>query len=480
MAISSPETNSSEKLSPVEKIQSEEKKTLSDVKEFTSTEKGKSLINGETPATTAGEKNVKEKADVLRKNIEQMKNTTTFTGDVKREMIATNEIPNEFVKTINTIDIRNENYNLKNRWQTLGEANVFDPSDENIKNTKNKILEVMNDPKSDTKISIVWRSDANPFKWSEQPNSQSQKLLRDHANLMNTLQNDLPQDKKATLTMPAMPDKNNPEAMSDRLNTVLAQARALKAINGLKSLLWEKFKDFIAKADLSINAAVPNSYYGEDRWVGILFTTEKKEEGTSIIENPKKFVETKENIHNQYSIYKMITDVPNGGNNTTTRIMECKVSEVVIKQSGKPDKIKVHGDRSVVENASTKLKNNPNINDLVSTLPIRSSSSITETTTTQIGLDKDKQPKTIVSKKEETNWIPWTKIILPTESISKVKEITQDAEDNKLPKIDSWSTSELVSYFNARYPLNQDEKSQWTLTMIKKRGQNTNNVPSFN
>lgn len=377
----------------------------------------------------------------------QIKINTTTTMDTKKTETNNIHHPNN-LQTVNTSSQETITTGMvDNRWQKLGEVQTFDK--ETTDELKAKMTEALTD-NSDKEISLIWYSDANNFVWSEEPNSQSQRLIVNHKRLMDRLWNDLSEQQKSTLTMPAMPDKTDTKAMSDWLNTVLAQARALKGLETWKSLLPpEDFTKFINKVSIGIAPKQP-TYAGEDRWVKLLFSDKKTTEDIITIETPKTKIDIIEKEKKRYKVYQPITFTYEDGK-VYTAIWETDIQKTNTKVWGvvTDNHIEVKAKRQpsgqprgytpinvwYPTKQSEKYKystTEDKINHATKSDPPRYGTYNKETTSTTTGIDKTtNQPKTIISKTEEVTPLAWDVIVLPPISYGSLGVTDAKAKSKK-------------------------------------------------
>lgn len=254
---------------------------------------------------------VNANADVLQKIIDNP-NKDGLSEKEKKVMNAYNAIKDR-IRTVNQTN-KNENktesssltYEKPNNLTTVQTTEKKSEAKSELKNIgqDNGIVESMdNESLTDVQnkinawrsINVIGRSDANIFK-DNWPNSTSVK--QKHYELFTELQKDLPVKMQQTLITPKKPDgaEATEQKISDRLNEVLAQARAMQALKDIKGKIGaDEFKKLVNNPTTNIiTEPHKSSRSWTDRWVSVI--CDQKKEGIEKMPIVKSLQESEEKI----------------------------------------------------------------------------------------------------------------------------------------------------------------------------------------
>lgn len=243
--------------------------------------------------------NIRKTYTNLEKKVKEKK--TTVTSVVTKEQTVTTERPAQGIETTTDKTTRITEDRMDNLGQTKGKIDFI--SKEQVASIVGKIKENMDNP--NFSVSIIWRSDANLFvEWST-----ATQLQKTHSILINGLREDLPDQARRVFTKPDRPTNWTEQQISDWLNVILAQSRALQTMKDIRDQIGvQDFKKVMDKGNTEFTVkAHEESFEWEDRGVSVICKTNTNKEWSSTT-LPKPLSETKEIIKEKehFELYQSI------------------------------------------------------------------------------------------------------------------------------------------------------------------------------
>ena len=306
MGVAWPEKSYQLEAKEWQKLNPDEQKALSDINNFLKWKnytEGKNIVvkkeldnkNTDDPAV----KNVQEKYENLKNKVKEKQ--TTVTNEVNKTQGVTIQRPMPWTEIRTEKTEKSTQDQMENVGQTKGKVEYLDK--EQIAAIVTKIKDNMND--KNFSLAIIWRSDANVF--VEWPTAK--ELKQKYNILTKGLRNDLPNSAKEKFTVPSRPENSTKEQISDWLNVLLAQTRALQALSDIRNQIGvQDFKKVMEKwnTEFIIQAHMPTLEW-EDRGASVICKNTNKVENSTTIP-PVKLPETKEIIKDKehFELYQSV------------------------------------------------------------------------------------------------------------------------------------------------------------------------------
>lgn len=429
-------------------VTGQEKKALDDINNFLSKKNYAEGKQSWEKWTDPQIQKIKQAHTNLEQKLKEMQTKmNTSSIDNKKDEISH---PDELTTVERQETINKKTINIDNLGQEKGIVESI--SDTYINNAVQEIKENINNP--DFSISIIWRSDENVF--VEWPTSK--KLITTYNTLINELRNNLPDQEKSIFKAPDKPQNWTEQEISNWLNKLLAQSRALMVLQQLKNTLEPKdFQNILNNTKNKINIEVEKStIHGEDRWASILINKKSEWLKTKSIYNPKSLIESKERYTNNYKAFVLVKWVPNWWKNTKDIWFNCSIKHKVWfdknptldyeKRTTSPDgatKIMRSGWEEVAKNYIM----------TANSILVSDSTQEIVTTTTNTGRDINGKINTYKHKLINKKNIPGQKIILNSIDFSQ------------LIKNKEWgSTTKIIEKLSSFAPIKDELKNK---TMLK-------------
>ncbi len=442
MPETGPEKNYQLEAKNEKSLSPEEQKALEDINKFLQPKnykEWKTVLDAQD-ANDQLVKNIQEQYKKIKEKVKEKQTTIGSTSTKERKMIV--DRPNTHT------EIRKENLvldteaQLDNSWQEKWKVEYIDQEQikEIVENIKNNIM----DPKFS--VTINWRSDANIFL----PWPTANTLIVTYNALRQNLWNDMPDAIKTKFSTPTKPENPTEKQMSDWLNTILAQARALRSLELIKNNIWiNTFKTMLEKGNTNINIQpyLP-TLEGQDRWTSIVCKRNMQTEDITTTTNPTQEIKeiVKQREHFEFytaikftypdgrSIYKMFQRSMNVEHGTGKPITLHNV------WNWRPINITKNADGSTIPTdiGTSKYKNisEPNIEEIAKKDRTHTTSVMEKTTV--------KNPDGTFAIAQEYTTMPATKTTLPT--------IAYPLKNWDISTY--WETTKLISLIDKTYPIN--------------------------